>query len=237
MARILLVEPDERIRQLLVGRMRAHGYEVTPAAANLGAIQRAITAEPDVVVIDLTGGGGDPSLVAAVSGLTAAAVTVMSPRRDQGWAARLLNAGADAVLPRPCTLQLLEASIRSLLRRTTRPEPGATVIGRLRIDGSGREAYLGERALHLSPLEFDLLHYLAQHRGRVVSKRELMQRVWHLPDAAHNGTVGVHIAWLRRKLGESASEPAYLRTVRGLGVKLVDPEAPDAQHHEPRTSR
>jgi DNA-binding response OmpR family regulator len=78
--------------------------------------------------------------------------------------------------------------------------------------------------LDLSPKEFDLLHYLAARHGEVVTKRDLLTEVWRVPYGGADKTVDVHLSWLRRKLGETAQEPRYLHTVRGVGVKLVDPD-------------
>jgi DNA-binding response OmpR family regulator len=77
--------------------------------------------------------------------------------------------------------------------------------------------------LELSPKEFDLLHYLAVRSGEVVTKRDLLTEVWRMPYSGADKTVDVHLSWLRRKLGETAQEPRYLHTMRGVGVKLVDP--------------
>ena len=80
------------------------------------------------------------------------------------------------------------------------------------------------RAVELSPKEFDLLRYLAARAGTVVAKRELLTEVWQLPYGGSDKTVDVHLSWLRRKLGESAATPRLLQTVRGVGVRLAEPE-------------
>jgi two-component system KDP operon response regulator KdpE len=80
------------------------------------------------------------------------------------------------------------------------------------------------RPVELSPKEFDLLAYLAARVGAVVSKRELLAEVWHLPYGGSDKTLDVHLSWLRRKLGESGAEPRLLQTVRGVGVRLAEPE-------------
>jgi DNA-binding response OmpR family regulator len=95
----------------------------------------------------------------------------------------------------------------------------------LTIDASERTATLDGRPLELARKEFDLLHHLAAHKGKVVTKRELLSAVWHQPLGGGDKTVDVHLSWLRRKLGETADEPRYLRTVRGVGIRLVDPTA------------
>ena len=99
----------------------------------------------------------------------------------------------------------------------------AGVLERLVVDARTRVAALDGRPLELSRLEFDLLAHLAARAGTVVPKRELLAEVWHQPYGGGDKTVDVHLSWLRRKLGETAGEPRYLHTVRGVGVKLVAP--------------
>ena len=98
-------------------------------------------------------------------------------------------------------------------------------VGALRLDPVARLASLGDRSLDLSRKEFELLAALASRPGEVVSKRELAAEVWGDGYGGRDRTVDVHLSWLRRKLGETAAEPRYLRSVRGVGVKLVDPGA------------
>jgi DNA-binding response OmpR family regulator len=100
---------------------------------------------------------------------------------------------------------------------------GPVVVGGLRLDVDARETTLDGVPLDLSPREFELLHYLALHAGQVVAKRELLTQVWRMPYGGADKTVDVHLAWLRRKLGESAQHPRYLHTVRGVGIKLAAP--------------
>src|SRR6202007_1838738 len=114
----------------------------------------------------------------------------------------------------------------AVLRRTASADPGAAgplEVGGLRLDPGGHEATLDGVALDLSRREFDLLHYLAQHAGQVVTRRDLLTHVWRLPYGGANKTRDVHISWLRRKLGETAQDPRYLHTVRGVGIKLSPP--------------
>ena len=99
----------------------------------------------------------------------------------------------------------------------------AVSVGGLQLDSKSRDATLDDVRLDLTPREFDLLHYLASRAGEVVTKRELLTEVWRLPYGGADKTVDVHLSWLRRKLGETALEPRFLHTVRGVGVKLVEP--------------
>jgi two-component system, OmpR family, KDP operon response regulator KdpE len=104
-----------------------------------------------------------------------------------------------------------------------RTEPTEIVVGGLRMDAGARTASLDGVALDLTPREFDLLHHLAQRAGQVVTKRELLSEVWQVPYGGADKTVDVHLSWLRRKLGETAQEPRYLHTVRGVGIRLSEP--------------
>ncbi len=99
------------------------------------------------------------------------------------------------------------------------------MLGQLVIRPAAREARLDGEVLELSPKEFDLLWLLADRAGTVVSKREMLAEVWRQPYGGGDRTVDVHLSWLRKKLGESAGEPRYLRTVHGVGVKLVEPDS------------
>ena len=100
---------------------------------------------------------------------------------------------------------------------------GPVVVGGLSLDAGARTALLDGEPLDLSPKEFDMLRYLAERAGQVVSKRELLAEVWRQPYGGADRTVDVHLHWLRRKMGESADAPRYLHRVRGVGVKLVAP--------------
>jgi DNA-binding response OmpR family regulator len=98
-------------------------------------------------------------------------------------------------------------------------------VGDLTVDPRTRRVTLAGAAIELAPKEFDLLAYLAARVGTVVPKRELLREVWQLPYGGSDKTVDVHLSWLRRKLGESAAEPRLIQTVRGVGVRLAEPES------------
>jgi DNA-binding response OmpR family regulator len=119
----------------------------------------------------------------------------------------------------------MDARIRAVLRRAAPAEAAeqTLAVGGLRLDPVAREATLDDRALDLTRKEFDLLAMLMQHAGEVVTKRALLAEVWQQPWGGADRTVDVHLSWLRRKLGETAAEPRYIVSVRGVGVKLVAP--------------
>jgi len=117
------------------------------------------------------------------------------------------------------------ARIRAVLRRTT-PATASdprVIVSDLVVDPVSRTASLEGREITLNRKEFDLLLALASRPGEVVSKSQLLAEVWQMPWGGADRTVDVHLSWLRRKLGETAAQPRYLHSVRGVGVKLVDP--------------
>jgi two-component system, OmpR family, KDP operon response regulator KdpE len=185
-----------------------------------------VTDDPgDVVVLDL----GLPDvdgrkLLRMLRALSPVPVIVATARDDEREIVQTLDAGADDYVVKPFSAAQLDARIRAVLRRVKAgEESSAIVIGDLSVDPRVRQATLEGRALELSRKEFDLLHYLAARAGTIVSKREILAEVWRLPFGGTDRTVDVHISWLRRKLGETAAHPRYLRVVRGVGAQLVDP--------------
>ncbi len=137
---------------------------------------------------------------------------------------RLLQAGADDYVVKPFSADHLAARIGAVLRRVNNEAPAARItVGGLQIDADAREATLDGTPLHLSRREFDLLTYLAARPGRVISRGELLAEVWHQPYGRDDQPIDVHVSGLRRKLGETAAQPRYLHTVRGVGVKLLPP--------------
>ncbi|MGC5562312.1 response regulator transcription factor [Streptomyces sp. FR-108] len=226
MVHLLIVEDDPTIRTPLLRALRERGHAVAAAHTAMGGLQTALDERPDLVVLDL----GLPDLdgielLRMLRAVSPVPVIIATARDDEAEIVRGLDAGADDYVVKPFTAAQLDARIRAVLRRgTTSREPAAaTVVGELRIDPGTREASLAGAVLDLTPREFDLLHHLAGRAGQVVTKRELLTEVWRVPYGSADKTVDVHLSWLRRKLGESAQEPRYLHTVRGVGVRLSAP--------------
>src|SRR5690606_18216817 len=138
--------------------------------------------------------------------------------------ARRRSAGADADPITPSSFVHLSARLAAVLRRSGRSGPPAELtVGGLHIAPDRREAALDGKPLELTRREFDLLAYLAARPGRVVARRELLAEVWRQA-YGDDQTIDVHLSWLRRKLGETAANPRYLHTVRGVGVRLAEPD-------------
>ena len=228
MIRLLLVEDDPEIRRTLSRGLGEHGATVVPVATAVEAIKAVSTERPDAVILDLglpdLDGADVLALIRAGSDLP---VVVATARDDEREIVRLLDAGADDYLIKPFSAAQVMARVRAVLRRSApavREDP-RVVVGGLVIDPVSRTAELDGTELSLNRKEFDLLFALASRPGEVVTKRQLLAEVWQMPWGGADRTVDVHLSWLRRKLGETAAEPRYLLSVRGVGVKLVDPGA------------
>lgn len=228
MARIVLVEDDPAIRSSLTRDLTAAGHVVSASASGADGLSSALAEQPDVVVLDL----GLPDLdgrdvMTMLRAIRDVPVIVITARDDDANMVRLLDAGADDYVVKPFRAAQLDARIRAVLRRTTsttdRDDP-TIVVGQLAIDPRSREVRLGGDPVELSRKEFDLIWALGRRVGEVVSKNELLADVWQQPWGGGDRTVDVHLSWLRRKLGETAAEPRYLHSVRGVGVKLAPPE-------------
>jgi DNA-binding response OmpR family regulator len=227
MAQLLLVEDDAAIRGALIRSLTEHGHAVTSTASAMTALQHVHTAPPDLVLLDLglpdLGGYEALRMLRAISKVP---VMVITARDDEAEIIRVLDAGADDYVVKPFGGGQIEARIRAVLRRSAdgqRQHAGPVIVGGLCLDAEAREATLDGVALDLSRREFELLHYLVAHSGQVVTRRDLLTHVWQLPYGGADKTVDVHVSWLRRKLGETAQEPRYLHTVRGVGIKLTAP--------------
>jgi DNA-binding response OmpR family regulator len=223
---VLLIEDDARIRTALTRALGERGHAVSSAPNAMTGLQATVDQRPDIVVLDLGLPDLDGSaLLAMLRAVTDVPVIIASARDDDPAIVRLLDAGADDYIVKPFSAEQLDARIRAVLRRAaTGPEhPATLVVGGLVLNVAARTAVLDDRTLELSPKEFDLLAYLASRAGEVVTKRQLLADVWRLPYGGADKTVDVHLSWLRRKLGESAQEPRFLVSVRGVGVKLVEP--------------
>ncbi len=226
---VLLVEDDPTLRGALTHALNDAGHAVRAVGGGLEALRVVTGTRPDVVVLDLglpdIDGADTLRMVRAVCDVP---VIVATARRSESDVIKLLNAGADDYVTKPFSSQHLTARINAVLRRgRSLPEEPAGAplrVGGLHIDLAQRAAQLDGRPLSLTRREFDLLAYLVARVGRVVTRRELVTEVWQQPYAGNEQTLDVHISWLRRKLGESAAAPRFLRTVRGVGVMLVAPD-------------
>jgi DNA-binding response OmpR family regulator len=240
MARVLLVEDDDAIRTSLGKSLTAAGHVVTALAAGADGVASVARDRPDVMLLDL----GLPDLdgrdvLAMVRAVSDVPVIVATARDDDASVVRLLDAGADDYVIKPFSSAQIDARIRAVLRRgaADQQEEAALNLGGLSIDPRSREVTVDGKLVDLTRKEFDLLVALARRPGAVVTKRELLAEVWGLPWGGGDRTVDVHLSWLRRKLGETAQQPRYLHTVRGVGLRLSAPPEPQPEPEPEPESR
>jgi DNA-binding response OmpR family regulator len=228
MALILLVEDDRNITAALTRALSDAGHVVRPVGQATEAL-RILTAEkPDLVILDL----GLPDIdgtdaLLMIRSISEVPVIVATARRAEADIIALLSAGADDYVTKPFSGGHILARIAAVLRRTQAvadTTPNTITVGELVISPRQRKVSLHGKPLQLTRREFDVLTYLAERVGQVVSRRELLTEVWNQSRIGEEQTIDVHISWLRRKLGETAAAPRFLHTVRGVGVMMVEPQ-------------
>ena len=226
---ILIVEDERAISEPLAKLLAREGFEATVAATVADAMAKFAADKPDLILLDLNLPDGDGRDVAREirrsSGVPIIMLTARGTETDRIVG---LEIGADDYVVKPFSSAEVIARIRAVLRRSEVQadqqdqdlgEP--VVVEEMRIDPGTHRAFLGEEELDLSLKEFDLLYELARNAGNVVSRDELMTRVWDENWFGSTKTLDVHIGWLRRKLGDDANKPHWIETVRGVGFRFA----------------
>jgi DNA-binding response OmpR family regulator len=221
--RVLVVEDDEAIADVLRRTLRQEGHEVRSSADGVEALRAAEEFVPDLVVLDL----GLPGLdgVEVCGRLRAESdvpILILTARADLDDRVEGLDAGADDYLVKPFERQELLARIRALMRRRPPRGSAALVVADLLLNPDTREVTRGERQIDLTNREFELLEYLMRNQRLVVSREQLLEEVWEYDPMAMTNTIDVFISNLRRKL-EQGDEPRLLHTKRGAGYVLREP--------------
>ena len=224
MSSILLVEDNRDYARTLQSNLEREGYEVTVAATGIEGLERAKALQPDLIILDL--------MLPAMNGFT-----VLQRLRDEGREAPVLimtalgteeeklrgfGLGADDYVVKPCGLLEILARVKALLKRagaTTAPKSEFQLVD-LTIDFGARVVRRGPQELALRPKEFDLLAALVRHRGRVVSRADLLREVWGYAPGTESRTVETHLAALRERLGDDPQAPRYIVTVRRAGYRI-----------------
>src|SRR6478735_8549472 len=216
MTQVLLAEDDPAIAEPLARALGREGYDVRVQGTGQGAIDGA--AAPDMDVLDLARAIRNLGLTTPLLVLTA--------RADEVDLVVGLDAGADDYVTKPFRLAELLARVRALLRRTGGDTPDEDELRSqdVRVDVAAHRAFQAERELHLTAKEFDLLRVLVGAAGTVVARETLMREVWGSDPTGSTKTLDMHVSWLRRKLGDDASAPRYISTVRGMGFRFESGE-------------
>ena len=215
MTTVLLVEDDPAISEPLARALGREGYEVRAHGTGRGALGDILGA--DLVVLDL----GLPDIDGLDVARSSVPILVLTARADEVDMVVGLDAGADDYVTKPFRLAELLARVRALLRRAGSDfQDDALEAQDIKIDVSAHRAFQDGRELQLTAKEFDLLRILIKEAGNVVPRQVIMQEVWGSDPAGSTKTLDMHISWLRRKLGDDATYPYYISTVRGMGFRF-----------------
>jgi DNA-binding response OmpR family regulator len=222
---VLLVEDEQSIAEPFATALARGGFRTTVARTGAEALELAAAHDPDVVLLDLalpdTDGRDVCRRLRRASDVPIIMVTASGTVTDRVVG---LELGADDYVVKPFAVGEVIARIRAVLRRGRGEEAvsDTLVAQAVRIDVAARRAWLSDQELALTRKEFDLLVRLARDAGRVVPRDALMSDVWDMNWFGSTKTLDVHIAWLRRKLGDDPAAPRYIHTVRGVGFRLAD---------------
>ena len=218
---VLLVEDEASIAEPFAHALARNGFRPTVAGTGADAIELAGTSDFDIVLLDLALPDGDGRDVCRrlrrASDVPIIMVTASGTVTDRVVG---LEIGADDYVVKPFAIGEVLARMRAVLRRPREAPKEGIRVGDVRIDLGARRSWLAERELDLTRKEFDLLARLARDAGRVVTRETLMSDVWDMNWFGSTKTLDVHIAWLRRKVGDDPADPRYIHTVRGVGFRL-----------------
>jgi DNA-binding response OmpR family regulator len=225
MKRVLIVEDNEDLAFGLQNNLEIEGYEVSVAADGEQGLSMALSGRPDLIILDLT--------LPKIDGLRVLRevrnrnpnlpIMLLTARSEEIDKVRGLKLGADDYVTKPFGVMELLARVEALLRRVQGNDDDELVtIGDLSIDGLARVVRRGGEIVELAPRELELLMALVRHRGRVVSRQQLLNEVWGHAGEVVTRTVDTHVAELRRKLEPNPGQPRYILTARKAGYRFAD---------------
>ena len=228
---IVLVEDDVGLAELIKERLEGEGFSVLHEVNGRAACGLILDSIPDLVVLDIMLPGMDGFQVCReVRPTYKGPILILTARDDDLDEILGLELGADDYVTKPVKPRVLLARVRALLRRIQAPVPEASgptriALGPLTVDASRRETTLGDQAIDLTTVEFDLLWYLVARAGQVISRQELYQAIYNYDYDGLDRSIDVYVSRLRQKLGDEPASPHYIKTVRGVGYLLVGEKA------------
>ncbi|MEV1120735.1 response regulator transcription factor [Actinosynnema sp. NPDC049800] len=225
---LLVVDDEATVRELLSATLRFAGFRVTSAATGAEALAAATAEPPDLVLLDVMLPDVDGFEVVrrlrerrAEGHRGPVPVLFLTARDRQSDKVTGLSLGADDYVTKPFDLEELIARIRAILRRTSGHQAGVLTVGALALDAEGHQVTRAGRPVRVSPTEFRLLRYLMENAGRVVSKAQILDRVWRYDFGGDAGIVDTYISYLRRKV--DVEDPKLIHTVHGVGYVMREP--------------
>ncbi len=221
----VVIEDAPDVRILVSETLAGEGFEVHGASSGEEGLGLVEQEDPDVIVLDVGLPGIDGlETCRKIRELSDAYVVMLTTRADEIDKVVGLSVGADDYVTKPFSPRELVARIKAMLRRPRAnavEAPHVRTVGDLRIDTDAREVALEGETVDLTRIEFDLLDALTEHPRRVLSRDQLLERVWGANWVGEDHLVDVHISKLRRKLDDDPKDPAHIQTVRGVGYRMV----------------
>jgi len=227
-AKVLVIDDDESIVDLLRAYLAQEGFQVDVARDGVAGLAKVRQFQPDVVVLDIMLPGLDGlEVLRRLRGESSAYVVMLTAKAEEADKVVGLSVGADDYVTKPFSPRELAARIRAMLRRGRGNEPDtpSLVFRTVRIDRGRREVWKGEAPVELTALEFNLLYALASYPGRVLTRDQLIARIWGPDYFGDDRVVDVHVKELRRKLEDDPAHPRFIKTVRGIGYRFEDEPA------------
>jgi DNA-binding response OmpR family regulator len=230
--RLLVIDDDRKLCRLIHDYLEPMGYEVESAHTGPDGLDKAQTGQHQVIILDVMLPGMDGfEVLKQLRRTSDVPVLMLTSRGEEPDRIVGLEIGADDYLPKTFSTRELLARLRAVTRRATRAASGVQpedkpelVVGNLRVNTAARVALLHDQPLTLTPVEFDLLAVLARARGRVKSREQLLEEIRDRNYDVFDRSIDVHISTLRRKLGDDAKEPRFIRTLRSAGYMLINPD-------------
>ena len=224
-ARILIVDDEPGITATVRAYLEKDGFTVSSAADGPAALKAARALKPDLIVLDVMLPGMDGfEVLQQLRRESDVYVLMLTARSGETDKIVGLSVGADDYLTKPFSPRELAARVKAVLRRGRNhtAHDGVLAFRRLRVDPAARQAWKDGDELSLTAIEFDLLHALARHRGRVLSREQVIELVWGNDFYGDERVVDVHLGHLRRKVEDDPANPALIATVRGAGYRFED---------------
>ncbi len=230
---ILLIDDDKKFCRLLIEYLKPLGYEVSAVHTGPDGVEHALAKPWHAVLLDMMLPGIDGlEVLRRIRASSEVPVLMLTARGEETDRIVGLEVGADDYLPKTFSTRELLARLRSVTRRAYRAPAIQPLIdedisvGQLRIVPSARSAFLNETPLVLTPVEYDLLLCLGKASGRVKTRDQLLEEIRERDYEVFDRSIDVHISALRKKLGDDAKNPRFIRTFRSAGYMLINPEAP-----------
>lgn len=228
MKKILIIEDEPNIRELVLYNLKANGYEGLAAEDGYMGVTIVHKQRPDLILLDimLPGKNGYDICRELREEGNETPIIMLTAKTEEIDKVLGLELGADDYISKPFGIRELMARIRAVLRRYDNtheevpPEEHILRINDLEINIERHQVKVGQRQIDLTLKEFELLCYLAQNRGRVLTRDQLLNKVWGIEYAGETRTVDVHIRYLRKKLEQGGEEEKYIETIRGKGYKI-----------------